>query len=50
MFGLSLDSDAELLHEDGFIRVAHPFVRQLDHRQRSLQLKTLQAAHRREDH
>ena len=43
---LTPKSDAEILLEDGFTRIAHPFVRQLNHHQRQLLLKTLRAAPR----
>jgi transcriptional regulator with XRE-family HTH domain len=46
---LAARSDSEVLLEDGFIRVAHPFVRRLDQRQRQLLLQTLQAAPRKEN-
>jgi transcriptional regulator with XRE-family HTH domain len=46
---LSARSDSDVLLEDGFIRVAHPYLRHLDHRQRQLLLETLQAAPRKRD-
>ena len=41
-------SDAEILLENTFVRAIHPFVRQLDHKQRQQLMKTLEAAPRQE--
>ena len=46
---LSPKSEMELLLQDEFIPVAHPFVHRLNHRQRQLLLETLQVAPRKNE-